>query len=133
MKRHEDWPKRLDLAIEAARGRLFCWGQHDCALFAANVVQQLTGIDYATSWRGTYSTALEAKRRLGDAGGLLQVVTDALGTPIPAAQASRGDVVALQTENGPAIGICVGIDAAFPGESRLMFVRTDRCLQAWRV
>ena len=37
----------------------FCWGKHDCGLFSADIVNEITGIDYAEPLRGTYSSEKE--------------------------------------------------------------------------
>lgn len=136
MRRFEDWPIRLNAAIEAARGRPFVWGQHDCALFAFNIVRDLTGIDHAAAYRGTYSTALGAQRALQKRGqGTLRAsVGAALGGEIPAVKAQRGDVLLrIQPGRGETLGICMGADGAFVGGAGLVFVPVSDCLTAWRV
>ena len=136
MKRFEDWPIRLNAAIEAARGRPFVWGQHDCALFAFNVVRDLTGIDHASAYRGHYKSAQGAARALRTLGqGTLRAsVGAALGGEIPALKAQRGDVVLrIQPSRGETLGICTGADVAFVGGPGLVFVPVSDCLTAWRV
>ena len=60
--RRADWPERLAEFIEARRLEPFAWGKNDCALFAADAVNLLIGVDYAESLRG-YTTERGA---LGD-------------------------------------------------------------------
>lgn len=135
VKRFEDWPQRLAAAIEAARGRPFCWGAHDCALFAAEVVQALTGIDFAAEFRGRYASKAEAVGLLGERGGLEAVVTAVLGTPRPSPiLAQRGDVVMVVTDEGHALGICNGAHAACAGrEGGLVFKPMPEWRLAWEV
>lgn len=133
MRRFEDWPKRLDAAIEAARAKPFCWGAHDCALFAADIVKAITGEDLASAWRETYCSALQATRALERDGGLISVANKALGNPVVPAQARRGDVVLRCGELGPSLGICLGAKCAFTGLDGLVFVPLRECEQAWHV
>lgn len=96
LTRFENWPLRLDQAIEAARQRPFAWGTHDCCSFAAGVVQALTGHDafaQFTASFGVYTDERGALRALAAADGVAAIATAHLGDPIPVAQARRGDVV----------------------------------------
>jgi hypothetical protein len=134
VRRFEDWPGRLACAIEGARARPFEWGAHDCALFAAGVVEQLTGHDFAAEFRGRYASHAEAVAVLGARGGLEAVVAGLLGEPrsFPAL-AQRGDVVLVDTALGPALGVCAGGHAACAGPEGLQFVPMDCWLCAWKV
>lgn len=134
MRRVPDWPSRLAAAIEAARGRPFCWGAHDCLLFAAGVVQAITGVDPAAEWRGRYDSRASAVHHLATRGGMEAVVTVSLGSPRAyTVLAQRGDVVMVQTPDGPALGICNGADAACAGPLGLTFAPMTRWLRAWQV
>lgn len=42
----------------------FAWGSHDCALFAANAVEAITGVDIASEFRDKYTTQLAAIRTI---------------------------------------------------------------------
>lgn len=134
MTRFPDWPRRLDVAIEAARRRPFCYGTVDCALFAADVVLALTGVDLAESFRGRYSSRSEAVALLGARGGLEAVVHEALGEPLPTPLlARRGDVLMVKTPEGPALGICDGIRGQFAGPQGLAARPMSEWEKAWRV
>jgi hypothetical protein len=93
--RYENWPERLARCIAAARTRRFAWGAHDCALFAADCVQSMTGRDPAGAYRGRYRTALGVARLLRQRNSdLAGAWTAALGAPLAnPAYAQRGDVV----------------------------------------
>lgn len=134
--RREDWPERLALAVATARDWPFVWGEHDCVLFAADMVQIMTGTDLAADYRGRYTDAAGAMRmmRARFAGDAAQLAGQLLGNSIPPALARRGDVVAVDSGHaGPALGICVGVRTAFPGPDGLLLVPTLGCLQAWWV
>jgi hypothetical protein len=94
-ERYGDWPERLARCIAAARTRRFAWGEHDCALFAADCVQAMTGRDPAGAYRGRYRTALGVARLLRQRNSdLAGAWTAALGAPLAnPAYAQRGDVV----------------------------------------
>lgn len=135
MTRYEDWPRRLREIVTARSTACFIWGQHDCALFAADAVQAQTGIDLAASYRGRYRSAsgsIRALKRYG-AGTLEASVTECLGDPVDSRQASRGDVVLFESCYGPTLSICMGAVSVAPGPDGLVSVPMDKWVMAWRV
>lgn len=131
--RHQDWPQKLTQIIAEAERKPFVWGEHDCCLFAAAVVQELTGVDRAIGLRGTYDTAAKAKRVLKKRGGVRQIATDALGAPIAPLMAQRGDVVLISTNHGEALGVCTGLVCVAPGDDGLVRIPITAAIAAWRV
>lgn len=137
LKRFEDWPARLARALAEAARRPFAWGSHDCALFAAGVVQALTGTDPAAELRGRYETAAGAARALGSGG--LAATAEALACAhgmeaIPPLMAQRGDVVLFETEGRDALGV-VDLNGriAAAGEAGLVVLPLSHAKRAWRV
>jgi hypothetical protein len=133
MKRRPDWPQRLHAGIEAARPRPFEWGIHDCAAFATAIAAELTGEDPVAHLRGSYVSAFGAERVMAEHGGLAALVSQYYGEPAPIAQASRGDLVLAERDNGPALGVCLGSVAAFAGPDGLAFLKMTECRLAWRI
>lgn len=137
--RMENWPKRLNEVIEAARVQPFAWGSHDCCLFAADCALAITGgVDAAASYRGTYSTETEAQAIIEAAGGFVALINSAMAAVgwrrcMPRV-ARRGDIVCHTPAGGsPALGVCVGSQCAFLTASGLRFVALNECQIAWRV
>lgn len=128
-----DLPERLQAFIDSRRDRPFAWGSHDCALFAADWVESVTGSDPADGIRGRYQTALGAGRVIKREGGLEAIANSRLGERVEPKLAQRGDVVLLEGSHGPTLGVCLGVDAAAPGEDGLMLVPMNRAQAAWRV
>lgn len=56
LKRVQHWATRAyhSFLVDRAR-RPFAWGVHDCALFAADGIEVITGMDIAADFRGKYS------------------------------------------------------------------------------
>jgi hypothetical protein len=133
MKRRADWPRRLYDAIEAARGRPFAWGSHDCAAFATAVAAELTGEDPVAALRGSYQSAFGAERLMAEYGGLPGLVTHFYGEPVTIHYAGRGDLVLAERDNGPALGVSMGSIAAFAGPDGLAFLNMKMCRLAWRI
>lgn len=132
MQRFKDWPSRLQALLDAAQGRPFEWGVHDCCLWAADAVLATTGVDLAVPWRGTYSTEGEAAALLDALGGLRAL--GALGGPeCKPALAGAGDVGLI--EHGGRGWLAVHDGAAWICPTREGFVRwptrAARC--AWKV
>ena len=61
--------------------RRFKWGELDCCLFSANIVEELYGIDFAEKFRNKYSTEEEAfilVKKLYNADNLKELATTIL-------------------------------------------------------
>jgi hypothetical protein len=100
---------RLSLLIAHAAdagARPFRPGRHDCALFAAGWVKQVTGHDLARGWRSTYRSLKRGQRLLQEAGFADHVALAAAHLPeIPPAFAQPGDLAVLEDN---AFGINAG-------------------------
>jgi hypothetical protein len=81
MKRYHDWQVRFEAFIRECRHVPFAWGSNDCALFAADAVQAITGEHLCPELRG-HRGARQALRTLERAGGVRGIADRALGTPI---------------------------------------------------
>jgi cell wall-associated NlpC family hydrolase len=104
--RYRDWPERLVTLIEARRHRPFVWGENDCALFAADAVVAISGVDLAAAHRGTYSDEAGAVAAVAAAGGMRGLVERL--SEKRAGLAQRGDVVIADLEGRETFGIVVG-------------------------
>jgi len=138
--RLENWPRRLDDAVSAARSLQFEWGVHDCCILAANLIQEITGVDIAAGYRGTYSTEAEATAIIEAAGGFVPLIHSAcsqLGwARSKTSLARRGDlVVRILPETGmPSLGVCLGAQSVFPALIRgVAFFPTKEAVNVWRV
>jgi len=132
--RHQDWSKRFNSLIQAASNKPFVWGKHDCCLFAADVVYELTGVDHAQFLRGRYKTHLGAARIIKKLGGVKVIVENALGDEIQPLLAQRGDIVLIKTkEFGDTLAVCAGEYCLAPGYNGLAKVSIKEAVAAWRV
>ena len=136
LARFEDWEERLSLCLDNVADKPFEWGSHDCALFAADCVKAMTGVDPAEAYRGKYDTAHGAAQALREhgAGTLLKTLKAIFGEPISPHFAQRGDVVMLDRTT---TGICVGRFSYFVGREEgvegLLVIPTAQCRYAFRV
>lgn len=139
LMRLANWPDLLTVFIESRRREPFEYGRHDCCLFACDGILAITGLDPAAKmYRGKYHGTLDAARLLKKQGGVEAVaakVCQAHGFPDVAVNfAQRGDVVLVDLlDQGPALGLCLGGQCAFPGDKGLTFVRTAACRRAWAI
>lgn len=111
------WEARLNAYIVAAGEKPFAFGEHDCILFGVGGAAEITGVDEGAAYRGQYHDrkgAAAILKRLGK--GTLSRTVDASFARKPVAFAQRGDLVEFRK----AIGICLGQDAAFVSDARLM-------------
>jgi hypothetical protein len=131
--RFEDWPRRLDELIARNLTRPCVYGTHDCCLWAAADVEALTGRDPGAEYRGTYASPLAAARLLKSLGGL-DALADRWLPRLPSPRlAQRGDVVAIQSESGPALAVNIGARIAAVSAEGLTFLPAAAALNAWRV
>lgn len=143
MIRVHDWHQHLNKLINERRYAPFVWGTHDCALWAADCVNIITGEDFAKDARGTYDTVLGAYKCLKEVYKVdnLKEVFSSRFLELHIAYARQGDVV-FQTSNyegfNVAIGICNGNESFFihdphDKEQGLFKVATLDCDGAFRI
>jgi hypothetical protein len=142
MARCSNWPLKLALFVEEKRGSPFSWGNNDCALFTADWLILLTGIDCGASLRGGYNDGLGAARVLKRRGGLENLIERIMKQhgweEIPVTLARRGDVALLDVpESGQsmpsAVGVVVGRMVAMAGPYGANFAELKACRRAWRI
>jgi hypothetical protein len=110
MQRFPDWRLRLHAVIESNRRTPFVWGQSDCAIFAADAIQAMTGQDIASGYRGTYTDAKSATKALRKARySDLAAMAAAHLEEVAPIMAQAGDIVAMQSpETGWTLGVVIG-------------------------
>ncbi len=59
-----NWPQRLCRLVNARYNSEFIWGVHDCALFACDAVETMTGTDPGPFFRGRYTSEIGAYKAL---------------------------------------------------------------------
>jgi hypothetical protein len=111
----------------------FAWGTNDCAIFAADCVLALTGVDVALPDLRTHTTDLQAARLLKTHGGVAGIATAALGAPVPVLMAQVGDVVLIDGGAGDTLAICNGSTCMAPGPLGLVSFGMDSALLCWRI
>lgn len=132
LTRLRDWQLRLeDFAL--ARARMpFAWGRNDCAVFAADAVEAMTGVHLLPNMR-RYARARDALVLIEQAGGLRSIAVHALGGFIQPAYARIGDVVLHRVGRRDALGICNGDNILAPGQHGMVAVPMKDATTAWRV
>ena len=61
LARLDHWAERSFQDFLVARADMpFAWGTNDCALFAADAIEAITGTDIAADFRGKYTTQAQA-------------------------------------------------------------------------
>lgn len=127
-----DWQLRLESFVAQRQSVPFVWGANDCALFAADAVQAITGRDPAPHLRG-HRNARQAICAVREHGGLGAIAWAALGPSMPVQLAAVGDVVLVRVGKRLALGVCNGATALGPGALGLAAVPMTDAVLAWRV
>ena len=140
--RFEDWPQRLDAAIDDARSIPFGYapGENHCCLFTGNIVLAMTGDDPIAWFRGRYKDekgAYVALKQFAGAGlveAMERIAAEFPATEIPITHAQRGDVVLFEVQDDPGLGVCVGSKfVSVTKPNGLAFLPMTGVLRAWRV
>lgn len=119
LQRAHDWPEQLAAYIDERRQMPFAWGTNDCALFSADFVLRITGVDLAEGRRG-YRTERIARRHVLKAGGMRGLADGLRERPLAFSQ--RGDIVLVDIEGRESFGLCIGSGTwAGPGAAGLVF------------
>lgn len=132
-----NWATKLNETIAAASAIPFAYGTHDCALFAANCVQSMTGTDLAADVRGRYQSKPGAKLLMREKyGGDLEQCMEQIALQYSLVEGSpmgtkRGDIVLCDTAEGPALGIVSGHYCCFAGPKGLTMITVRECRRAW--
>lgn len=134
MRRVRGWEQALAAATRAAMAKRHAWGSHDCALFAADCVRVVTGIDLAEGFRGAYSDEEGARRQLAelgcaDVGDLAARYLPEIDPPM----ARRGDVVMIPGKFGSFLAVVDGRTAVGPAARGLTHSPLGLAVRAWGV
>jgi len=128
MGRVDHWESKLVDYVQECSNKPFRWGSHDCATFAKNCVQLITGskIDIPT-WK-TKKEAIELLREKP-----LDEYVGEYFEEININFARRGDVVATMTDEGMALGIFVSPTGVFASRNGICYVAHESLIKAWRI
>lgn len=128
-----DWQTRMEAFVRERMHQPFAWGSNDCAIFASDCVQAITGQDPAPAGLRRHRTAKQAYRTIARHGGLCAIATQALGGPIAPAMAQVGDVVLVSAGKRDALAICNGSTALAPSSVGLVPVPMVEARMSWGV
>ena len=109
MTRLDDWKPRLRAYLAAQAETPFAYGEFDCGAFSGGAVAAMTGENPHTKVAGRYKTmagALRALKRLGHEDHVAYAAS--VLTEIDPLYANFGDIAAVLTDEGPALGVVTG-------------------------
>jgi len=150
LKRQKHWETRAYHHFLIARAKTpFAWGVNDCALFAADGIRAITGVDIASDFRGKYTDEASALALIKTVCGGASVADAAVycakkhnfaewvdkktKTPQPLF-ARRGDLVVFTAATGALVAGLVhlsGRHIVAVGEQGLYRFSTLKALRAW--
>lgn len=133
--RRADWHARMQAAINTASVVPFNYGQHDCALFSAYVVDQMCDTDHFERLRKTfvYQDEAQASQVIESGGGLYTMAVKWLGEPIRVAFAMPGDVALVRNNGSVLLGIVEGHQIVAAGEKGVVPLPLENAVCAWSI
>lgn len=129
-----DWEPRLRAHLAARADEAFSLGQLDCGAFAGGAVEAMTGENPHAAVAGKYKTmagALRALRRLGHADHVAYAAS--VLTEIEPPYATFGDIAAVPTPDGPALGVVTGTHIEVRAPQGRGLVPLTAAIRAFRV
>lgn len=124
----QNFKSELDALLMSWHKKPFVWGDHDCVLCAAKVVEVVTGIENALpSWE----TEEQADAYIESNGGLQIIVERYLGQAVNWGQCGAGDIVLYNFEGRQALAIHDGAQLVGPGLRGLKRVPFDQAIIGW--
>jgi hypothetical protein len=150
-KRSRTWDTReLHNFFVSRASTPYAWGTHDCALFCADGIQAMTGVDIAADFRNTYTDEASALASIAKVTGIANgTVEDAAAycatkhgltewkNPL---YAQRGDLVIVEHDGTVSAGLVhlTGRHVAVAGEKGLKKIlihdgKTSPIRRAWHV
>lgn len=131
--RRPDWVARLRREVEACAADPFAYGRADCCTFVARCIDAMTGSDLAEKLAHCYHDRRSAFQFIAAEGGIELAISGFLGDSIPGANARRGDVCLVETEDGPGAGICLGPTIAVKADGEMTAYPLASAIAHWRV
>lgn len=130
--------KRLNNYLREVKSKPFRWGEHDCFIFSNTAFQHYHGFGYADDWLGRYMNGndpmLPSKLRQEFKADTFDDAINNILTPINYVP-PKGSLVATKRAErwliGYALGISVGMKAAFLSRSGLVYLPLDEVDKAW--
>ena len=143
LKRKEYWDTRAyhDFLLSRAKTP-FAWGEHDCALFAADGIEAITGVDIAADFRGKYHDEASAMALIRELTGGVTVADAAAYCAEKSALkewakplfAQRGDLVVAKQQSGLIAGLVhLNGHVVAAGENGLMVVPITTVVRSWHI
>lgn len=123
-------------AINTASLVPFQYGQHDCALFSAYVVDQMCDDqNHVERLKKIYLYQDEAQANsiIESGGGLYKMAVEWLGEPIPISRAMMGDVALVRNDNTALLGIVEGHQIVAAGKTGVTALPLSDAVLAWRI
>jgi len=130
MRRHRDWARSLNAALEAQRGQPFDWATRNCLSVCCDAIQAMTGEDPLEPYRPLYHDEASAMAVVGEHGDLFGFVRHLLGEPMGNARyAKNGDLFVVRLPSGPTAGIGVDTTIWCMERQGMLTVNKERALR----
>lgn len=123
----------LQQYLDTVRNRPYEWGVHDCAMFAANAVDNMRGTSYGLKVQEFGATSARAYRALLRGGRTLEsMASEVLGEPV-VKKIEKGDVVLIGKGRRAALGIADPPLAYAAGNVGFVPVPLHTITRVWRI
>lgn len=130
--RHINWVEKMWQVIDDHVEKKFNYGEMDCCIFSARVVDAMCGTEHEKLLCQNYSDESTARAYIEKYDGLENAVSEYIGQS-KVGRAQRGDVVMFKGANGDTLGICVGNSIASVYDDGVVFVPRSFAICYWSI
>jgi hypothetical protein len=131
--RRYDWASQMFSVIDAYADVPFQWGENDCCLFVARVVDAMCDTKHEAELATHYSDEQTALEYIEASGGIAKAVSTYIGEPQVSGRPKRGDVVLIHFNDRDALGVCVGDSIAVQTSDGIGYVERGSVLKFWSI
>ena len=126
--RVDNWSEIIDEELEKARFKTFKYGEFDCCLFVADIVEKMTGIDHAKAFRGQYKSKSKAMKLINN--DIRSTLNDILGRESNTLESVRGDVLLLKNKQ---LAIHTGVFAVTTSDKGIRYTPAYEAVASWSI
>lgn len=133
MDKLPDWQPRFWAALRVAQDKPFVWGEHDCILFGAGILDAMTGGDFVARVKAkyVYASASEAARLTPN--GLQPLIEEFLGPALHPSCLTMGDLVLCAWGKRESLCVHDGMQIIGPEDIGLGRVAYSAAIAGWKL
>jgi len=133
LHRLNDWRPRLIALVEDRRDRPYQYGETDCACFALDAIETITGVRHFDGVERPRNWIGAAKFMMSRGWSGIDEMMDSILEPVDPKETVIGDLVAFRSNAELHLAVRAGDSALTPGDNGLMTIDRERWSLGWKI